>query len=268
MWPLHDRLDAYLTDDSCRAEVASFSRNGQIVPTVGRSLRGDPDYEVELIFGARRLFVARQLRKPLLVEIREMSDKEAILVMDIENRERKDISPYERGLSYARWMRAGYFQSQDEIARTLRVSPSQVSRLLKLSRLPAVILNAFESPLDICEGWGLSLMEALENTDRRESTIRIARAIAARPSRPPAEDIYRELLSASANGRKLRPRSHDRVIKDGDGRPLFRLRYQQSSVALVLPLERISASCLEAVCTAMAAVLQQSDQPCSQASSP
>jgi ParB/RepB/Spo0J family partition protein len=124
----------------CRMwEIESFSRHGQLVAALGRPLRKDPDYDVELIFGARRLFVARHLNQPLLVELREMSGREAITAMDIENRHRADISPYERGLSYARWLRAGFFACQEDIARALKVSCSHVSRLLKIARLSSPI---------------------------------------------------------------------------------------------------------------------------------
>src|SRR5262245_57838727 len=130
MWALHDRLETHVTEDTCRAEIESISKHGQLVPVLGRPLRQDPDYEVELIYGARRLFVARLINQPLLVELRELSDRDAIVAMDVENRLRQDISPYERGRSYARYLQSGFFKSQDEIARSLKISASQVSRLL------------------------------------------------------------------------------------------------------------------------------------------
>ena len=257
MWELHDRIEHYVTEDSCRAEIESFSKHGQFVPVLGRPLRSDPDYDVELIYGARRLFVARHINKPLTVELRELSDKEAIVAMDIENRHRADITPYERGLSYAQWLRTGYFGSQDEIARTLKISCSHVSRLLKLSRLPTVIINAFEKPTEICEEWGLRLMEALDDPHRRDATVRKARMIGAGSQRPPSREVYRELLAASAPGRKVRAKSRDQVIKDKKGAPLFRVRHQRCSVALIVPLEKVSAECLESVCRAIALLLQQ-----------
>lgn len=256
MWSMHDRIEGYVSEETCQAEIGSFERHGQLVPVLGRSLRNEPDYDVELIYGARRLFVARHINKPLLVELRNLSDQEAIVAMDIENRHRSDISPYERGLSYARWLRAGFFQSQDDIARALRVSCSQVSRLLKLARLPAVIVGAFGSPLDIREGWGLSLMDALDDPRRREATVRKARAIAASSRPPPAREIYVALLAASAPGRAPRLRTRDTVIKDSNGTPLFRLKHQQCSVALVLPRDKMSVECLESVCGAVAQVLE------------
>ena len=101
VWDLHDRLDHLIVEDGCRNEISSFAKNGQLIPALGRPLRDDPDYEVELICGARRLFVARHLNLELLVDLRELTDQDAIIAMDVENRQRQDISPYERGLSFA-----------------------------------------------------------------------------------------------------------------------------------------------------------------------
>jgi ParB-like chromosome segregation protein Spo0J len=80
-----------------------------------------------------RLFVVRHINKRLYVTIDDqITDQRAIVAMDIESRHWLDISAYERGLSYARWAREGYLKSQEELARTLKLSPSQVSRLLRL----------------------------------------------------------------------------------------------------------------------------------------
>ncbi len=155
LWVLHDRLEEHVTEETCKAEIESFLSRGQLVPALGRALRGDPDYDVELIYGARRLFVARHVNKPLMVELQELTDHEAILAMHIENRQRLDISPYERGLSYVSWLRAGHFASQGELARALGISTSQVSRLCRLAGLPAVVVDAFRNPAEIREEWGL-----------------------------------------------------------------------------------------------------------------
>jgi hypothetical protein len=71
LWAFHDRLEEHVNAETCR------------------------------------LFVARHLNAQLLVEMRPMSDLEAIVAIDIENRQRVDVSPYERGLSFAQWLRAG-----------------------------------------------------------------------------------------------------------------------------------------------------------------
>lgn len=259
MWSLHNRLESYLTEESCKAEIESFLKHGQLVPVLGRRLAGDPDHDVELIYGARRLFVARHVNAQLLIQLRQMTDREAIIAMDVENRLRLDISPYERALSYARLLRTGQFDTQEDLARSVGVSASQVSRFLKLARIPSVIVNAFESPFEICEGWGLDLIDALDDPKRREGTVCAARAISRRTPRPPARDVYQELLAAAANVRRLKANSHcDEVVKDVAGKPLFRIKRQTSSIAVLLPLDSISLKSLERIRHAVTCILQDS----------
>jgi ParB family transcriptional regulator, chromosome partitioning protein len=257
MWEMHDRLEGSVTEETCKCELESFAKHGQLVPVLGRRITGDPDFDVELIYGARRLFVARQLNAKLMVELRRMTHKEAIVAMDIENRQRQDISPYERGVSYASWLRAGYFSSQEEIARTLKISASQVCRLLKIAQLPAVINNAFASPTEMREGWGLRLAEALEKPEVRDNLLRAARAIGAMQKKPPAEEIYRKLLSVAGRGRQIPKPAHDEIVRDDDGRALFRIRHKRASIALIVPLEKVSPSDLRRIRDAVADVLKE-----------
>ena len=258
MWDMHDRLETQLTEETCKAEIESFVKHGQLIPALGRPLFQDPNHKIELIYGARRLFVARHINVPLLVELRDMPDREAIVAMDIENRQRTDISAYERGMSYARWLRSGHFGCQEDIARALRISPSQVSRLLRLAQLPAVIVNAFDSPASICEGWGLEIMETLEDAERRASTIRTARYLGTVSPRPQGREVYRQLVSAVNNGRRVRKQAHDEVVKDLAGRALYRIRQQTTSIAFVLPLNRVGPDVLEDLKQAVAGIMTSS----------
>jgi ParB family transcriptional regulator, chromosome partitioning protein len=257
IWAHHDRLDEYVTQETCRAEIESFLKHGQFVPALGRALRNDPSHDYEIICGARRLFIARHINKPLLLELRDLSDHDAIIAMDVENRQRLDISPYERGVSYARWLRGAHFKSQDDIARALKLSASQVSRLLKLARLPSVVVDAFDSPASICEGWGIELMDGLDDPEKRPSIVRKARAIARVVPRPPAREVYRRLRAATACGRKMKPAVHDDVIKDARGDPLFRIRHQVQSIAIVLPIEHASTRSMEEIRDALVAILSR-----------
>jgi hypothetical protein len=159
-------------------------------------------------------------------------------------------------LSYARWLRAGYFQSQDEVARALQVSPSQVSRILKLAQLPAVIVQAFANPTEIREEWGHNLLAKLDDRAARQTLLDTARAIAAKADRPKAHEVYRQLLNGCAQGRKLRPKRHDVVVSGANGAPLFRIRHQRDCVALLVPLQNVGERTLQDISAAVAAILR------------
>lgn len=259
VWGHHDRLEEHITEQTCKLEIESFIRHGQLVPALGRRIFED-NYKYELIYGARRLFVARYLNRPLLLETCELSDREALIAMDIENRQRRDISPYERGQSYARWLRNGEFRSQEELADALCISTSQVSRLLKLARLPSVIVDAFEAATDICEGWGLEIASLLEDSGARRAAIHTAREIAAIAPRPPAREVYRKLIASAGNGRKPKPSVRDSVVKGADGSALFRVRHHLDSIAIVLPLRQISMRSLDRITAAVASILEGDEE--------
>jgi len=255
VWELHDRLEDYITAESCSIEIVSFEAHGQLVPALGRPLRGNPDYDVEVVYGARRLFVARHLGVPFHVEIREMSDKQALVAMDIENRHRKDTSPYERGVIYQRCLRSGIFHSQDELARALNVSASQVSRLLKLTQLPAVLLNAFANPLDLREGWGVDLYNTWQDEGKRKSMAHRARILAQQTPRPSALEVYRRLIAPAGVAVNLKLRHRDEVIRAPSGAALFRIRRRSGAVAFLIPAST-SPDVVQEACNVLSSVLR------------
>jgi ParB family chromosome partitioning protein len=261
MWALHDRLEEYVNERNCRAEIESFARHGQLIPVLGRPLLNDREFDVELIYGARRLFVARHLNVPLRVRLSDISDRDALIAMEIENRQRRDISPYERGLSYGRWIRGGNFASQDEIATALKISPSVVSKLLKLARLPAVIVNAFATPGDIPEGWGLELMDAWDDQQRRPLLARRARSLSMQNPRPSGRIVYETLMSADVRSSVARRhRSGVDVVYGDSGRPLFRIQRQRRFVVFAIPNTMISVGLLGELRSAICRVLQGAAQ--------
>ncbi len=260
VWGGNERLDESLSEESCRAELASVQQHGQLLPALGRRIAHDSAHDFEIICGARRLFVARHLNVQLLLEIRDLTDREAAVALDIENRQRKDLSPYERGRSFSTWLRAGLFESQDELARVMKISPAQVSRLLKVAQLPAVLVNAFPSPVDICETWGRDLMELWADTARRVGLCRRARTIAASGNRDlTPELIYQHLTGGGRlrNVRSFEESHHDEIVKDGHGRPLFRVSVRRKGIAIMVPMNLVRETTLEKIKDGLKIVLQR-----------
>src|SRR3546814_13130679 len=77
------------------------------------------------------------------------TDEEAFRVSDVENRSRKDITDWERGIEYSRALAEFYNGSQNEMAEHLKISRSWLSRLLDVVRLPEAIIAAFADRHDI-----------------------------------------------------------------------------------------------------------------------
>lgn len=254
VWQEHARSEESVNEDSCRSEIDSVLAHGQLVPALGRRPKGANEFDVEIICGARRLFVARHLNVPLRVEMRDLSDREAAVLLEIENSQRQDLSPYERGRAYAQWLRGGIFQSQDDLSRALRVSRSQVSRLLAVARLPPVIVSAFSSPTHICETWGVALSTAWADPYRRQILADTARGITKGGTRLDSGGVYRVLSGCFLRHRA--PTSRDEVIQGTDGEPLFRVCFRGKTVSFQFSADSLSSESLGCLKSAISAIMQ------------
>lgn len=184
MWDRHNRDYALLTEENCRDLIEGIRVQGQqeFPAIVRRVNEEDTDYEV--ICGARRHFAVSWLRAnnypqfKYLVEVRDLSDEEAFRLSDIENRDREDISDYERALDYAQAVKLYYGGKQKAMATRLEVSEVWLSRYLELARLPKEIVDAYTSIRDIKELHARTLKPLLKAPKSREKVLEAAGRIA------------------------------------------------------------------------------------------
>src|SRR5690606_27908120 len=155
------------------------NKDGQKHPVLARPCKNNPDYSFELIYGARRLFVARLLNTPLLARIEDIDDRSGLIEMDIENRVRRNISPYERGISFRSSLMSGLFGSQEDLSRAIGIFTAYVTRLLKFTELPAAVVAAFPNSREIREARAVRLAAACRDQEGSRRVIRNARSIAA-----------------------------------------------------------------------------------------
>lgn len=92
LWTFHPRTPSRVNAQSCRELSRSIAAHGQLVPALGRPTRNDPHADLEIICGSRRLFVARRLGIPLLVQVRNLNDWEAGLAAEVENKARTNLT--------------------------------------------------------------------------------------------------------------------------------------------------------------------------------
>ena len=185
MWGRHNRDYARLTAESCADLIEGIkAQNGQEFPAIVRRLPEDEAHEWEVICGARRHFAVSWLRAnnypqfQYLIEERELTDEEAFRLADIENRDREDISDYERAKDYAAAIELYYGGQQKKMAERLEVSAPWLSRYLQLARLPDEIVAAFASPHELRELHARELRPLLAQEDSRERVLETARTIA------------------------------------------------------------------------------------------
>jgi len=185
MWSRHNRAYELLDAENCRDLIDGIRAQGrqEFAAVVRRVDEADFDYEV--ICGARRHFAVSWLRANnypqfrYLVEIRDLTDEEAFRLADIENRDREDISDYERAIDYAQAVEAYYGGRQNAMAERLEVSTTWLSRYLQLAKLPAEVVGAYGSIRDIKELHARLLKPLLAEEATRASVLEEARRIAA-----------------------------------------------------------------------------------------
>ena len=226
MWAGHNRAYDLLTEERCRDLIDGIRAQGrQEFPAIVRPA-GEGPQRYEVICGARRHFAVSWLRANgytqfrYLIEVRELSDEEAFRLADIENREREDLSDYERARDYARALELYYGGEQKRMAERLEVSPAWLSRYLALARLPDEIVGAYADLTHIRERHARALTAAMRGADARKAVLGEAdlvrsdqaeRRAAGQPPLDGAQVIAR--LSAAPKPRAPRPkgRAQDRV---------------------------------------------------------
>jgi ParB family chromosome partitioning protein len=186
IWEAHNRDYAALSEDTCADLIESFKAEGrQNFPAIVRRVDGDPEHDWEVICGARRHWAVSWMRAhgwpdfKFLIEPRELTDEEAFRLADLENRNRRDLSDYERARDYARAVDRYYGGSQQQMAERLEVSRSWLSRYLELARLPTEIVTAFASPHAIGISHAAILAPLLRADSQRERIVAEARRLAA-----------------------------------------------------------------------------------------
>lgn len=211
MWERHNRDYALLTEENCRDLIDGIKAQGQQeFPAIVRRLDGT-EHEFEVICGARRHFAVSWLRANnypqyrYLVEVRDLTDEEAFRLADIENRDREDISDYERAVDYAEAIRLYYGGAQKAMAERLEVSPPWLSRYLVLAKMPEDILSAFASKRDIRERHARALKPLLSNPDQAAAVLEEAAFLAQSQARAArgkgayidAQDVFKRLVAAA-----------------------------------------------------------------------
>ncbi len=143
-----------------KAEIDGAGGNVQAIKV--RPLAGQ-EGKYEVVFGHRRHQACLELGLPVLAMIEDLSEQDLFVQMDRENRDRKDLRPYEQGLMYAKALDGGLFPSAKKMAASLGVDLTGIGRAMAIARLPEIVLNAFQSPLDIQLKWGGEIKDALES---------------------------------------------------------------------------------------------------------
>lgn len=178
LWSQHNRQYDLLNEVRCADLIEGFKSTGkQEFPVIVRKVEEEgSEYEYEVICGARRHWTATYLGWELLIEIRELGDEEAFRLADIENRDRVDISDYERAVDYKNALNA-YYSNQKQMAERLEVSIDWLSRFLSLADLPDEIVKAYRDITEIKVRHYRDLAPALKREATKKKVIEAAKKL-------------------------------------------------------------------------------------------
>ena len=203
-------------DEAFRELKTDLAQNGQEFPIKVRAITDDPAHDFEVVAGHRRVKAAVEIDRErdggfkILAILDANADalKSIALKMYRENKVREDLSPYEYGRMFHKWVDAGIFKTQGEISATTRMSQPTVSVYMAVFELPREIHAAFGDPRAISMRWIQELSKTLKANEA--STLARAREIARANSRPTAEAVYQMLVApgtdqASGNERRGNP---------------------------------------------------------------
>ena len=198
--------DSFSGGEFQRLKDEIASAGGNIQPIKVRPIIGSSETRFEIVFGHRRHQACLELGLEVSALIESIDDKALFEQMDRENRQRADLRPYEQGEMYRRALKEGLYPSQRNLAESLDLQIGNVSTAIKVAELPAAVLDAFSSRLDVQYRWAKPLKEAL----KKDPDVVIARAKAIAQDRKTGAVIS----SADALGRLLGTKKvADRTVK-------------------------------------------------------
>ena len=135
---LRDRLGE--EEDTHRALVDSIREYGQQVPVL---VRHSPNEEgrYEAIYGRRRIAALRELGLPVRAMLRDLPDRELIVLQGQENAARRDLTFIEK-VNFARQMREMGFERK-VICDALHIDKTVISRMLVVAdAVPPALIEA------------------------------------------------------------------------------------------------------------------------------
>lgn len=184
IWERHNRNCDLLDERHCQDLIEGIKSQGrQEFPAIVRRTRDGGTHKYEVIAGARRHWTINWLRKhnypdqKFLIDVRNLTDEQAFRLSDIENRDREDISDYERATDYKKALSL-YYRSQKEMAERLEASASWLSMYLDLAGLPAAVVAAYADIRSIRTQHARELKPHLKSKASRQAIEKEAKAVA------------------------------------------------------------------------------------------
>ena len=209
------------------------------------------DESYEIVFGHRRHQACLELGLPVLAVIEDVDDTQLFAEMDRENRERKDLRPYEVGCMYAKALDLGLFPSARKMSEAIGADLGLIGKAMNLAKLPQVVVDAFTSPTELQYRWAAPLNAALQRDP--DGVLTRAKRLSKREPRLSAKLVFDELTAADTS---TKPGSSDSIRKVKVGSRSATLKWIASEKTIQIDLPGASQDELQQLEVAVIAFLK------------
>ncbi len=156
-------------DESISALAESIKQHGILQPLLVRPYGSG----YQIVAGERRWRAARMLGlSEVPVQIKDLSDLEAMQLALIENLQRENLNPVEEAKGYSELVES-FGMTQEDVAKTVGRSRSSVANAMRLLALPEEVLDMLENG-ELTVGHGKALLAF----DDKEKMIEAAKKAA------------------------------------------------------------------------------------------
>ncbi len=140
--PNRDQPRKVFSDEAITALADSIREHGMLQPILVRPISSGG---YQIVAGERRWRAARMLgMDEVPVNIRELSDIEAMQIALIENLQRENLNPIEEALGYKELIE-NYGMTQEKVAKTVGRSRSAIANAVRLLSLPERVQKMLEN---------------------------------------------------------------------------------------------------------------------------
>jgi ParB family chromosome partitioning protein len=184
-----------------------------------------------------------------LIEVRDLTDEQAFRLSDIENRDRQDISDYERAVDYLAALDAYYGNHLSQMAERLDVTVDWLSRYLDVAKLPDEVVAVYPDITEIRIQHARDLKPLLKDAKMRKRVIARAQEITIEQGR--AREEGRVLLDGTTVVRELKAVSRSKASKpnvlstytcEGTNKPMLEVSRRGRSGLIVRIIPESGAS--------------------------
>ncbi|WP_213959431.1 ParB/RepB/Spo0J family partition protein [Variovorax sp. dw_954] len=213
-----------------KQEIASAGGNVQPIKVRAFNSPAAESARWEIVYGHRRHRACLELGIPVLALIqRDMPDADLFVEMERENREREDLSAWEQGLMYMRALELGLFPSAKQLAAAIDRDMGNISKAMALAKLPADVVRAFGSPLNLQFRWATALKDAHQRDP--EGLLAAARELATAKPMPSPASVFSTLTGPGITNSRSAPTSTE--WKDEQGKRLASLTFDRKGRATI-----------------------------------